>query len=201
MASRALSARLRIAVESCVGSIIAVQSRLRRSNSISICSPSVGRNSFAVSMTSALMSVSRGSSGCLRANASRCRVRSAPRSAASSIILAIAASYGTVFDGGDQNLDRSGDDGQDVVEVVRDAAGELADRFHLLGMPDALLGGDLVGEVAEEAVEQDALAALQRGDAELRREFASVAPHAPGARGGSRGSGLARIPGYRARRP
>ncbi len=58
-----------------------------------------------------------------------------------------------------QDLDRSGDDRQDVVEVMGDAAGELADRFHLFGLPDAVLRRDLVGEVAEEAVEQDALAA------------------------------------------
>ena len=31
-----------------------------------------------------------------------------------------------------QDLDRAGDDREDVVEVVRDAAGELPDRFHLL---------------------------------------------------------------------
>ena len=59
---------------------------------------------------------------------------------------------------------------------MRDAAGELADGFHLLGLPDAVLRRDLVGEVAEETVEQDALAALQRGDAQLGGEFLSVAP-------------------------
>ena len=58
-----------------------------------------------------------------------------------------------------QDLDRAGDDGQDIVEIMRDAAGELADGFHLLGLPDPFLGGDLVGEVADEAVEQEAVAA------------------------------------------
>src|SRR3569833_1341530 len=95
MASRALSARLRIAVVSWLGSTIATQFSSSNTDSIWICSPSVGRNSFAVSTTSELMSISRGWSGCLRAKASRCWVRSAPRAAASSIILVIAASCGS----------------------------------------------------------------------------------------------------------
>ena len=110
-------------------------------------------------MISVLMSVSRGCSGCLRANASRCWVRSAPREAASSIIRVMAASCGLSFDRIGQDLDRAGDDGEDVVEVMGDAAGELADRFHLLGLPDPVLGRDLVGEIAHEAVEHEAVAA------------------------------------------
>ena len=88
----------------------------------------------------------------------------------------MAASCGSVGDGLGQDLDRSGDDGQDVVEVVGDAAGELADRLHLLGLPDAVFRRDLVGEIADEAVEHDAVAALQRGDAELDLELLAVAP-------------------------
>ena len=40
--------------------------------------------------------------------------------------------FGAVGDGLLQDPDGAGDHGQDVVEVVRDAAGELADRVHLL---------------------------------------------------------------------
>ena len=36
---------------------------------------------------------------------------------------------------------------------MRDAAGQLAEGFHLLGLPDPVLRRDLVGEVAEETVE------------------------------------------------
>ena len=39
-----------------------------------------------------------------------------------------------------QDLHRADDGGQHVVEVVRDAAGELADRLHLLRMAQRLLG-------------------------------------------------------------
>ena len=46
-----------------------------------------------------------------------------------------------------QDLDRAGDDGQHVVEVVGDAAGELADRIHLLRLAQPLLGLVLLGQV------------------------------------------------------
>ena len=188
IASRALSARLRSAVASWLGSTIARQISSSNTDSISTCSPSVGRSSFAVSMISVLTSVSRGCSGCLRANASRCWVSSAPREAASSIIRVMAASCGSSFDRVGEDLDRAGDDGQDIVEVMGDAAGELADGFHLLRLPDPVLGRDLVGEVADEAVEDEAVAALQRGDAELDLEFPVRRAAAPRSRGGGRGS-------------
>ncbi len=47
-----------------------------------------------------------------------------------------------------ENADGAGDDGQDVVEVVGDAAGQLADRVHFLRLPELGLGGLLLGQVA-----------------------------------------------------
>ena len=88
----------------------------------------------------------------------------------------MAASCGSLLDRVGQDFDRSGDHGQDIVEVVRDAAGELAERFHLLGLPDAVLRRDLVGEVAEESVEHDAVAASQPGDAQFDLDLPAVAP-------------------------
>ncbi len=160
-----------------------------------MCSPSVGRSSFAVSTISALMSVSRGCSGCLRAKASRCWVRSAPRSAASSIILAIAASCGRSGDCVRQDLDRAGDDGEDVVEVVRDAAGELPDRFHLLRLAKLRFGRDLFGQIADEAVEHVSAATAKRRHAELDLDFPAVARAAPRSRSAFRGSRFARCAG------
>src|SRR6266702_2137037 len=81
------------------------------------------------------------------------------------------------LDGVGQDFDRPGDDREDIVEIVRDAAGELADGLHLLGLPDAILGGDLVGEIAHEAVEHEAVAAFQLGHAQFDLEFLAVAPH------------------------
>jgi hypothetical protein len=64
------------------------------------------------------------------------------------------------------HVEPADDDGEQVVEVVRHAAGELPDRFHFLGLAQSLLGEALVG-----AVHQDA------GDP--RRRIALVADPAP----------------------
>ena len=60
----------------------------------------------------------------------------------------MAASCGLIGDGFFQDADGAGDHGQDVVEVVRDAAGELADRIHLLRMAQLGFRGLLFGQVA-----------------------------------------------------
>ena len=44
-----------------------------------------------------------------------------------------------------RKVDAADDDGEHVVEVVRDAAGELADRFHLLDLAKLGLGGLALG--------------------------------------------------------
>jgi hypothetical protein len=42
--------------------------------------------------------------------------------------------------------------------------------------PDPVLGRDPVGEIADECVEHEATACLQRGNAQLNRDFLAVAP-------------------------
>ena len=56
--------------------------------------------------------------------------------------------FGLVGDGLLQDSDGPGDHGQDIVEVVRDAAGQLADRVHLLDMAHLRFRGLLLGQVA-----------------------------------------------------
>src|SRR6202000_3204428 len=68
-----------------------------------------------------------------------------------------------------------GDHGQDIIEVVRDAAGELAECFHFLGLADAVLRRDPVGEVANESVEYHAVAAAQPGDRKFDLDLLAVA--------------------------
>ena len=150
-------ARIERQIEDRGGELVGVDQRgpdvrRRACGVIWMCSPRVGRSSLAVSSISALMSISRGCSGCLRAKASRCLVRLAPRSAASSISLRDGSELGLVGDGLAENADGAGDDGQDVVEVVRDAAGELADRLHLLRLAELGFGGLLLGHVAADEV-------------------------------------------------
>ena len=65
---------------------------------------------------------------------------------------------GFTGDGILQDADGAGDHGQDVVEVVRDAARQLADRIHLLHVPKLGFRGLLFRQVAaDEEVAADRL--------------------------------------------
>ena len=46
-----------------------------------------------------------------------------------------------------QDLDAAGDDGEEIVEVVRNAAGELADGIHLLRLAQLLLEQQTLADV------------------------------------------------------
>ena len=46
-----------------------------------------------------------------------------------------------------QEVGRGADDGQEIVEIVRHAAGQLADRFHLLRLPQRFLALAALGDV------------------------------------------------------
>ncbi len=47
------------------------------------------------------------------------------------------------------------DDGEEVIEVVGDAAGELADGFHFLGLAELIFELDAFGDVPEHALDTD----------------------------------------------
>ena len=133
IASRALSARLRIALVSWLGSISACDVSPASIMWTSICSPSVGRSRLAASITSVDVDLAR-----LQ------RLLAGEREQA---LGQIGAARGGVVDhlrdrqqlrpvrdGFGEDFDRAGDDGENIVEVVRDAAGQLTDRFHFLGL-------------------------------------------------------------------
>ena len=78
--------------------------------------------------------------------------------------------------------------GQQIVEVVGDAAGQLADRFHLLrleerlpGQLEFLLRAAALGDVARDLgeAEQAAVGAADRIDHDVRPEPRAVLAHAP----------------------
>jgi hypothetical protein len=87
----------------------------------------------------------------------------------------MAASCGS-FSTASARISIPGDHRQDIVEIMRDAAGELADGFHLLGLAKPVLRRDLVSEVAQEAVEHESVAAFQRGDAQFDLDLLAVTP-------------------------
>jgi hypothetical protein len=83
----------------------------------------------------------------------------------------------TVLDRLAEDFDGSGDHGENVVEVVGDATGELTDRFHLLRLPDLGLGGlDLLKTLDHglgAAAQPDFLLERRIGPAEVECESTS----------------------------
>ena len=65
-------------------------------------------------------------------------------------------------------------DRQQVVEVVRDAAGQLADRLHLLGLPELLFDPLGRSDVADESREEAARRGFDLSDSELHWKVAAV---------------------------
>src|ERR1700722_7689511 len=179
MASRALSARLMSAVESWPGSTSAGQASSSNTDSISTCSPKVGRSSFAASTISVLTSVVRGCSGWRRVAAGEGEAALGQLGPANGGLVDHAGDLDEARIAGDallQDLDRAGDHSEDIVEVVGDAAGELADRLHLLRLAQLLVGGEVLGDVAHETVEQPAAAPAQRRHRQLDLDLLAVAP-------------------------
>ena len=74
------------------------------------------------------------------------------------------------------------DHGEQVVEVVRDAAGQLPDRFHLLRLPQLRFERPLQGDVAlhHRGAHQPALAIANGRGGELDGHDLAVLPHAGG---------------------
>ena len=89
-------------------------------------------------LTTSFMSSRRGCMNWRRLKASNCRVRAAARSAAWLICWAERAEAPERAAAGQQQRGMAVDDGEDVVEIVGDAAGELADGFHFLGLAQLL---------------------------------------------------------------
>ena len=100
-----------------------------------------------VSSTSPFRLTTRGSSGCFREKASRLRTSSAPRSAARSAMSAVSRARASATGPFGQQVQIADDDGQKVVEVVGDAAGQLADAFHLLGLRQLALRHPSIGHI------------------------------------------------------
>ena len=106
------------------------------------------RSSFSSCRTSVLMSTTCGCSICRRLNASSCRVSDAARSPADWISTRSCRSGSSVGHVVEHQVAVAENRRQQVVEVVRDAAGELADRLHLLRLAQLLFELAALGDVA-----------------------------------------------------
>src|SRR5580765_5741302 len=96
------------------------------------------------------ISIDSGLTGWRRENASRCRVKPGPRDSVGAL----------------EYLEAAGEHGQKIIEVVRHAAGELSERFHLLrltkrrlGMVQTFLVAQPFGDVVDKLISAD-LAAI-----------------------------------------
>ena len=54
---------------------------------------------------------------------------------------ALGLGRATMGDAGFQQIQAAGDAGEEIIEIMREAAGELADRLHFLGLAQFFLGG------------------------------------------------------------
>ena len=73
-----------------------------------------------------------------------------------------------------EHLEVAQDDGEQVVEVVRHAARELAHRLHLLRLAQLLLQLVPCGQIAHEAGEEALAVGMRLADGELHREDGAV---------------------------
>ena len=164
VASLALIARFRIAASNCAGSSLHGQPPSPSSSRSSIVSPIARWISDAKSVIAALMSTIRASSGSCRDNSSNCRVSCAPRAKTALRRLdqppqpvARHLGLGRGPRHAVEQVEIAADDRQQVVEIVRHPAGEPADGFHLLALPQRLFGpfalGDLGAQLAVGRVE------------------------------------------------
>ena len=114
---------------------------------MTMSSPIIGRSIISSSTTISFRSRISGFSTCLRLNASSCRVSRAARSVALRISSRSERSGEPLRRVLERKRRVAADRGQHVVEVVRDAAGEAADRLQLLALPQLLLELLLAGHV------------------------------------------------------
>ena len=131
IASRALIAALSIAVSSWVGIDLDRPQAGARSSSTSIWLPSVRDSTSPKASSRTLRSITSGLSGWRRPKASRWLVRVGGAVGGLDDRVEIAARFSSLRSAA-QQVGRAADHGHQIVEVVRDAAGQLAERLQLL---------------------------------------------------------------------
>ena len=115
------------------------------------------------SVTTAFRSRTLGVSICLRLKASNWRVSAVARFGGVGDFLC-GATYGRIgADALQQELAVAGDDHQQIIEVVRNAAGEAADSFHFLGLTELLLERAMFGHILGKQFEERGVVFVTNG--------------------------------------
>ncbi len=170
MASRAFAARFMSTCSICPGSATTSPSDASVSRCSSISSPtSFTSRPLKLAMTSLRFS-RRGCRICLRLKARSCRrqARGAARGALD--LLRVGPPLVGRIHRIEQQIDVSEDRGEHVVEVVRDAAGEAADRLHLERLPKLLLERSLFSDVPADRDHHGLAAHLNCGIGEFHQD-------------------------------
>ena len=156
MASRALTARFMMTCSICPASARTDQrfgpGTMTRSMSSPIMRVSILMFSVATSFRLTIL----GASICLRLKASSWRVKRRGAFGGAGDLLGRTAQMGLGPEAFEEKFRVAGNHHQQVVEVVRDAAGETAHGFHLLGLAKLLLEGAAFGDVLGKQFEDDA---------------------------------------------
>ena len=148
MASRALTIRLSSTCSTCAGIGQHLRHRRRRDRAAAARRCRSGGAPCATrSPTISLRSSATGCSTCLRLNASNWRVSEAARSAACRISSTSAGHRRILLHAVRHQLGVAANRGQQVVEVVGDAAGQPADRLHLLRLAQLILELHAIADV------------------------------------------------------
>ena len=132
----------------------------RSTTASSTSSPTSRRSILATPPMTALRSRILGCRICCRLNARSWRVRSAARLPAADDLLQVVAHRVPRLEVRGEHLAVAEDDGQEVVEVVSDAPGEVPDGLHLLGLPELHLHPVALGHVHRDGEHR---AACRRG--------------------------------------
>ena len=153
MASRALIARLRMAFSIWLGSTRVFHSPPETTVSTSISSPSARRSMSSMPLMKRPTLTTFGSSGWRRPKARSWRGQLGAARDARERVLHPRLGPLVAGDVLREQLQVAADHLQQVVEVVRDAAGQLAERLHLLRAAQVLLELLALGDVAARGVE------------------------------------------------
>ncbi len=148
IASRAFTTIFKITCSICPGSARTVFNCGASMAVNSMSSPSMRRNMRSISRTSALRSTSDARTPCRRLKASNWRVRSVARSEALTTCSRSRRAGSLGMHGVQQHVRIAGDDHEQVVEIVRDAARQTSHGFQSLRMMELLFQAFALGDVA-----------------------------------------------------
>ena len=147
MASRELTARFISTCSNMPRSALMEGRPGAKSTRKAMSSPKMRRSILPTLLTTSFKSATCKCSSCLRLKVINWRVRSLARLVAAADFFERVGRLGAGGRPGHEHAHVAADDGEEIVEIVGDAAGQLADRFHFLGLAQLGLQPAALGHV------------------------------------------------------